>query len=101
MEIVVARTFLARMRGLALRRRPPPGRVLLLPRCRSVHTFGMRFVLDLVWLDGDGRVIALDQSVPPNRVRTRREAAAVIEVPAGSAELPRPSARLPGAAALE
>jgi uncharacterized protein len=85
MEIVVARTFLARMRGLALRRRPPPGRVLLLPRCRSVHTFGMRFVLDLVWLDGDGRVIALDQSVPPNRVRTRREAAAVIEVPADSA----------------
>jgi uncharacterized protein len=84
MEIVVAHSFLARLRGLALRRRPPPGQALLLPRCRSVHTFGMRFPLDLVWLDGEGRVVAVDQAVPPNRVRSRRDAVAVIEVPAAT-----------------
>ena len=84
MEIVVARSRWARLRGLALRRRAPPDTALLLPRCRSVHTFGMRFELDLIWLDEHGRVLAVDESVPPCRVRWRREAAAVVEVPAGN-----------------
>jgi uncharacterized protein len=82
-KIVVAHTRCGRLLGLALRRRPPRGRALLLPRCRSVHTFGMRFALDLVWLDGSGDVLAIDNSVPPCRIRTRHTAAAVIEAPAG------------------
>ena len=69
-----------RFTGLMLRSRGGP---LLIPRCRSVHTFGMRFELDLVWLDQQGRVIAVDEAVPPCRVRSRREAAGVVEVAAG------------------
>jgi hypothetical protein len=77
-EILVARSPLARLLGLALRRRPPV-HALLLPRCRSVHTFGMRFPLDLIWLDRDGRVLRVDEAVPPWRVRSCRDAAAVLE----------------------
>jgi uncharacterized protein len=77
-EIVVARSPLARLLGLALRRRPP-GHALLLPRCRSVHTFGMRFPLDLIWLDRAGRVVRVDEAVPPWRVRSCRGADAVLE----------------------
>jgi uncharacterized membrane protein (UPF0127 family) len=83
MEILVARSRRLRLLGLALRGRPPPARALLIPRCRSVHTLGMRFALDLVWLDRHGRVLGIDESVPPWRVRSRRDAAAVLEVPAG------------------
>lgn len=83
MEIIVARSRRARLLGLALRRRAPPGRALLVPCCRSVHTFGMRFALDLVWLDRGGNVVAIDERVPPLRIRTRRRAAAVIEAPGG------------------
>jgi len=79
---VVARTLRARLLGLALKR---AGTALLIPRCRTVHTFGMRFDLDLVWLDPEGRVLAVDEGVPPRRGRGRRGAAAVIEVPAGLA----------------
>jgi len=73
----VARSPLRRLLGLALRRRPPT-HALLLPRCRSVHTFGMRFPLDLIWLDRDGRVLRVDEAVPPWRVRSCRGAAAVL-----------------------
>jgi Uncharacterized ACR, COG1430 len=41
----------------------------------------MRFPLDLIWLDRDGRVLAVDRRVPPNRIRTLRDAAAVLEIP--------------------
>jgi hypothetical protein len=77
-EILVARSPLARLLGLALRRRPPV-HALLLPRCRSVHTFGMRFPLDLIWPDRNGRVLRVDEAVPPWRVRSCRDAAAVLE----------------------
>ena len=56
----VANTFRARLLGLALRSRPPD-HALLLPRTRAVHTFGMRFDLDLYWLDADGRVVRVDR----------------------------------------
>jgi hypothetical protein len=78
MRIVVADSLRSRLLGLALRRRPP-GYALLLPRCRSVHTFGMRFPLDLVWLDREGRPVRVDEAVPPCRVRSCRAAAAVLE----------------------
>lgn len=71
----------ARLVGLAFLRHPPPC-ALLLPRTRSVHTFGMRFALDLVWLDGEGRALRVDRAVPPNRLKACRSARAVLEVPA-------------------
>jgi hypothetical protein len=64
---------------------------LLIPRCRSVHTFGMRFALDLVWLGPGGRVLRVDLSVPPRRVRSCRGAVEVLELPAGRAREMIPS----------
>jgi uncharacterized protein len=81
-RIVVASSPWSRLRGFALRGRPPPGQALLFPRCRSVHTWGMRFALDLVWLNEHGRVVRVDRSVPPWRVRSCPRAAAVLEIPA-------------------
>ena len=43
----------------------------------------MCFALDLVWLDRSGNVLAIDERVPPLRIRTRPTAAGVIEAPAG------------------
>jgi hypothetical protein len=80
-EVRVADTLRARLLGLAwLRARPPCG--LLLPRTRSVHTFGMRFALDLVWLDARGRTVRMDIAVRPRRIRSCAAARAVVELPA-------------------
>jgi uncharacterized membrane protein (UPF0127 family) len=84
-EIRIAATVRARLLGLAwLRARPSCG--LLLPRTRSVHTFGMRFALDLVWLDARGRAVRVDTAVPPRRVRSCGAARAVLELPAAAAQ---------------
>lgn len=70
------------MRGLSFRDRADAGPGLLIPRCSSVHTFGMRFELDLYFLDESGRVIAVKRRVPSRRIVWKRGACAVLEVPA-------------------
>jgi uncharacterized membrane protein (UPF0127 family) len=77
----VGRGFWQRLIGLAWSRSPRAA-ALLLPRCRSVHTFGMRFALDLFWLDAWGEIVRVDRAVRPCRVRRCRAARSVIEVPA-------------------
>src|SRR3954468_10165900 len=75
-----ATTVRARLLGLALMRKPPPpGHVLLIPNCRSVHTFGMRFPIDVAFLDERGRPIRLERNVPPRRVVSELSAFAVLE----------------------
>jgi uncharacterized protein len=78
MEVIVARGS-RRLLGLIGRRSLPAGTALEIPRCRSVHTFGMRFALDLVWLDGQRQVVRIDPAVPPFRVRSCRQACSVLE----------------------
>lgn len=85
MELRVAGSLWSRTVGLAFRRTPPEDWALLIPRCRSVHTFGMRFPLDLVWIGAGGGPVRIDHGVRPRRVRTCRAAIAVIEIPAGRA----------------
>lgn len=80
-EVPAAQGLFARSLGLALLRRERAGPGLLIPRCSSVHTFGMRFAVDLVFLDGAGRPLRAVHGVPPFRVVSCRGAAAVLETP--------------------
>ncbi|HEY5942384.1 MAG TPA: DUF192 domain-containing protein [Solirubrobacterales bacterium] len=77
----VAKDFRTRLLGLSYRDRSRAGPGLLIPRCSSVHTFGMRFPLDVYFLDVDGRVISVRRAVPPRRVLWQRGAAAILEIP--------------------
>jgi uncharacterized membrane protein (UPF0127 family) len=83
LPIILADTPWRRLRGLLGHRTPPPHALHLEP-CRCVHTFGMRFALDLHWLDRDGLPLRVDRAVPPRRVRLCRGARAVVEVPTGA-----------------
>jgi uncharacterized protein len=79
--VPVASGVLSRLLGLALLRRQRSGAGLLIPRCRSVHTFGMRFPIDVLFLDEEDRVIELRRGVPPCRVIRCPGAMAVLELP--------------------
>ena len=80
-DVPIAASLLSRLLGLAMLDRESAGRGLLIPRCRSVHTFGMRFPLDLVFLDGGDRVVELHRGVPPGRFIRCPAAMAVLELP--------------------
>ena len=79
-----AATRRARGRGLAGLEDLPADIALHMVPCRSIHTMGMRFALDLLWLDGDGVLVRLDQAVAPRRMRTCLRARSVIEARAGA-----------------
>lgn len=81
-EVPVARGLRARLLGLALLHRKRAGPGLLIPHCSSVHTFGMRFALDVVFLDEYGRPLREVRGVPPLRVVGYRGAAEILETPA-------------------
>ena len=72
--------------GLALLDRERAGVGLLIPRCRSIHTFLMRFRLDLHFVAADGRVIRTVRSAGPGRVFFEAAADCVLEVPAEGGE---------------
>lgn len=77
----VAGGLRARLLGLALLDREHAGRGLLIPNCSSVHTFGMRFPLDLVFLDRDGGAIVIRRRVGRRNFVSCRGADAVLEIP--------------------
>jgi uncharacterized membrane protein (UPF0127 family) len=83
LTLLVAGDRRSRRRGLARLDALPAGHALLFERCRSIHTIGMRFALDLVWLDGDGARVREDRGVAPRRLRTCLAARAVVEAAAG------------------
>ncbi|MDA0181764.1 DUF192 domain-containing protein [Solirubrobacter phytolaccae] len=84
LRIVEARTRRSRGKGLARMDTMPSHLGLELAPCRSVHTFGMRFALDLIWLDAEGAVVRVDERVPPRRFRTCWRARSVIETLGGA-----------------
>jgi uncharacterized protein len=81
-EVRVASDWRSRLLGLAHldRARAHPG--LLIPRCSSVHTFGMRFRLDLYFLDERGEVVSVRRALAPRRLAFCRQSVAVLELPA-------------------
>jgi uncharacterized membrane protein (UPF0127 family) len=85
LRIHEARGMTARRRGLGGLDDLPGDRALRLG-CRAVHTFTMRFALDLIWLAGDGTVVRVDRGVPPRRQRGCARAQAVVETRAGFAD---------------
>ncbi|MGI5868338.1 MAG: DUF192 domain-containing protein [Kiritimatiellia bacterium] len=66
---LVAASWHERARGLLGRDGLDEGVCLLLKPCRLVHTFGMRFALDLVFLDAKNRVVKCVRNVRPGRIR--------------------------------
>ena len=84
-RVGVAATRAERAVGLLSRTGLEPGEALWIVPSRGVHTCGMRFPIDMVALDHQGRVIDCVSNLRPWRVRLpRRGTAGVLELAAGT-----------------
>jgi hypothetical protein len=72
-----------RRRGLLGRDSVPEDYALIIAPCGSVHTFFMRFAIDVVFVSRDGRVVKTCRSVKPWRIAGALRAFAVIEAAPG------------------
>ena len=80
----LATSWRARTRGL-LGRDSLDGALLLRP-CKQVHTFGMRFPIDVAFCTADGVVLHMTSLRPWRMSRVVRKARFVVEAPAGAFE---------------
>lgn len=86
-KLKVAENVFTRMKGLLGRSSLAEGEGLLIRPCKGIHTFGMKFPIDVVFLNKNNRVIAISKNIPPNRMtRIYHRASSVIELSAGTAE---------------
>jgi uncharacterized membrane protein (UPF0127 family) len=80
----VADTSAKRRTGLLRHERLEPGDGLWIVPCESVHTFFMKFPIDLVYLDKQRRVRKVRKAVPAWRLSACLSAHSVLELPAGT-----------------
>ena len=84
-RVNVATKRVERAVGLLTRSGLEPGEALLITPCRGVHTWGMRFPIDIIALDESGVVVDAVPGLGPWRIRLpRRGAVSVLELSAGA-----------------
>jgi len=87
-NLIPAFRIIDRMVGLLGRDGLQPGSAMLLRPCGSIHTVGMRFSLDVIFVDSDMRVTKVVRGLKPGRLCLGgRGAKAAIEMESGSLEL--------------
>ena len=91
--VELADTSETRRVGLLQHERLEPGSGLWIVPCESVHTFFMKFPIDLVYLDKQRKVRKVRHAVPAWRLSACLTAHSILELPAGTAEK---SGTLPG-----
>jgi hypothetical protein len=83
-NVYIADTFWARMIGWMGKREPGKDGLLIMP-CNSVHTFFMKFPIDVLFLNFKNQVIAKHEAVAPNKILWPiKDAKAVLELPIGT-----------------
>jgi uncharacterized membrane protein (UPF0127 family) len=80
-----ADNFLTRLVGLLRRTSLGPEEALWLIPSKGVHTFGMRFPIDVIFLNENNKVIDIIRDMAPNRIsRLHLSSQSILELPQGA-----------------
>ncbi len=85
LSVRIADSFVSRALGLLVGAPLGPAEALLIEPCSSVHTFGMRYPIDVVFIDRDARIVRVCPEVRAGRIRLAPGARAALELRAGAA----------------
>lgn len=84
-KVLFARTFFQRFKGLMFEEHMDVGCALVLEPCNSIHTFFMRFPIDVAFVSQEGRVLEVVKDMKPFRItKIIKGARYVIETPCGT-----------------
>ena len=84
-DVKVADTLFTRMKGLLGKKELPKGEALWIKPCFSVHTFFMKFAIDVIFLNKKNQIIASVSNLSPNRMtRLYPQSFSVLELPTGT-----------------
>jgi uncharacterized protein len=82
--VAIADTPFSRLRGLLGRMRLRSDEAIWVVPSRGIHTIGLRFAIDVIYLDANQKVVHLVENLGPLRVAPLRwQSASVLELPAG------------------
>ncbi|MGI6092034.1 MAG: DUF192 domain-containing protein [Veillonellaceae bacterium] len=81
----LANTFFSRLRGLLGTKRLEQGAGLIIKPCSSIHTFGMAYSIDVLFVDKNNCVLKAAGDIRPGRMAACSGSVYVIELPAGTA----------------
>jgi uncharacterized protein len=82
-SVAVAGDSRSRRTGLLKHDRLAPGEGLWIAPCEAVHTFGMKFAIDVVYLSRSKKVLKVRKEMPKRRISLCLRAHSVLELPAG------------------
>ncbi len=84
-NIGCADSFFKRLKGLMFTKNLPAGHGLLIKPCQSIHTFFMKYPIDVVYLDGNNEIVGLDEDMNPAKIgKVHRKSKSVLELPSGT-----------------
>lgn len=67
-EVKLANDFFSRLVGLLKTKSLDENQGLLLKHCQQVHTFGMKFPIDVVFLSSEGEILYIEENMEPGKI---------------------------------
>lgn len=84
-QVRLADTFWQRLKGLLGTKLLPLGHGLIIKPCSSVHTFGMGYPIDVLFVDGNHCIVKIVDNMFPSKMSMATRSQYVVELPAGTA----------------
>jgi uncharacterized protein len=83
-NVMVANTFFKRLKGLMFTSELPEHNALHIVPCKEIHTFNMKYSIDVLYLDKNNNILAIDEDMKPGKIGKRIiNAVSVLELPSG------------------
>lgn len=83
-NVILANTFLRRLKGLMFTKKLPDENALHIAPCNEIHTFNMKYSIDVLYLDKNNNILALDEDMQPGKIgRKVKNAVSVVELKSG------------------
>ncbi|MCY6371175.1 DUF192 domain-containing protein [Clostridium ganghwense] len=83
-NVIVANSFFKRLRGLMFTKELSPQSGLYISPCSGIHTYFMNYTIDVLYLDINNTILAIDENMTPGRVgKFRKSSVAVVELTSG------------------